>query len=292
MFKSFATCATAAILAALPLPALADEAGGLRALCYAPTELAQRAGEKIPVRRQHAYDTPQPARQLAPYQPVPSTMRGAIRRVNLPKGAPKLIALTFDLCEQPGEIAGYDGAIFDYLRAHGIKATFFAGGKWLRSHAERSRQIMSDPLFEIASHSEAHRNLRSLSGTALQEEIAGPQRAFEALRSDFAAGQCVAQQQSLLGRVPQRMSLFRFPYGACNAQSLAAVADAGLLAIQWDLSTGDPSPAQSAKAIAQSMLSRAKAGSIVIMHANGRAITPAMRCPWRFRSSRNRDFSS
>ena len=81
-------------------------------------------------------------------------------------GPRKLIALTFDLCEQPGEIAGYDGAIFDYLRANGIKATFFAGGKWMRSHAERAQQLMSDPLFEMGNHSEAHRNLKLLSGSA------------------------------------------------------------------------------------------------------------------------------
>ena len=59
---------------------------------------------------------------------------GVIRRVVLPDKR-KLIALTFDLCEQPGEVAGYDGAIVDYLRKEHIKATFFAGGKWLRSHA-------------------------------------------------------------------------------------------------------------------------------------------------------------
>lgn len=224
----------------------------------------------MPAKRQHDYDKPEPARQLAHFQPLPQNLRGAIRRVRLPQGSPKLIALTFDLCEQPGEIAGYDGAIFDYLRANGIKATFFTGGKWLRSHAERSRQIMSDPLFEIASHSEAHRNLRSLSGVALQEEIAGPQRAYETLRASFAANQCIAEHASLVSKVPPRLSLFRFPYGACDAKSLAAVNDAGLLAIQWDLSTGDPSPAQSAKAIAQAMMSHSKPGSIVIMHANGR----------------------
>ncbi len=66
------------------------------------------------------------------FAPVPDALRGAIRRVELPKGR-KLVALTFDLCEQPGEIAGYDGAVIDYLRAKTIKATLFAGGKWMRS---------------------------------------------------------------------------------------------------------------------------------------------------------------
>ena len=50
--------------------------------------------------------------------------------VELPPGV-KLVALTFDLCETDGSIAGYDGRIVDLLRAEDVKATFFAGGKWM-----------------------------------------------------------------------------------------------------------------------------------------------------------------
>lgn len=255
-----------------------NPAGGLRAMCFAPVELAARAGEQVPQKHLHDFDKPAPTRSLTAFAPVAANLRGAIRRVTLPQGSPKLVALTFDLCEQPGEIAGYDGAIFDYLRANNIKATFFVGGKWMRSHAERARQLMSEPLFELANHSEAHRNLRLLSGKTLAEEIAGPQRSYEALREEFSGQQCVAAHASAAARVQPRLSMFRFPYGACNAASLAAVNDAGLLAIQWDLSTGDPSPGQSARAITQSML-RAKAGSIIVMHANGRGYHTAEALP-------------
>ena len=48
-----------------------------------------------------------------------------------------MIALTFDLCETDGSVAGYDGRIVDLLRAEGVKATFFAGGKWMETHPER-----------------------------------------------------------------------------------------------------------------------------------------------------------
>ena len=51
---------------------------------------------------------------------------------------------------------------------------------------------------------------------------------------------------------------------------MKAVNDAGLLAIQWDVSTGDPDPGTSATAIARNMVKRAKPGSILIAHANGR----------------------
>ncbi len=70
--------------------------------------------------------------------------------------------------------------------------------------------------------------------------------------------------------MPKNISLFRFPFGSCNAEGLAAAASAGLLAIQWDVSTGDPAPSQSARAIADVMVRNVKPGSIVLMHGNGR----------------------
>ena len=262
------------------LSAHAAQAGGASLLqsCFAPAALTSRPGEQMPVKGDRRFDAPPALHQLAPYAPVPPHLAGAIRRVTLPKGQ-KLIALTLDLCEQPGEVAGYDGSIVDYLRANKIKATLFAGGKWMRSHAGRAQQLVVDPLFEIANHAEAHRNLRLLSGAALDNEILGPQRAYEALRTDLANLQCVAARPDALRSVPPRLGLFRFPYGACNAQSLAAVNNAGLLAIQWDLSTGDPSPGMSAQAIADQMTRNVKPGSIIIAHANGRGYHTAAALP-------------
>ena len=70
--------------------------------------------------------------------------------------------------------------------------------------------------------------------------------------------------------LPERMGLMRFPYGSCNASSLAAAADHGELAIQWDVVSGDPDPHRSAKAIAETILTKAHPGAIVVAHANGR----------------------
>ena len=68
--------------------------------------------------------------------------------MELPFGE-KLIALTFDLCETDGDVAGCDVGIVDLLRAQGVKATFFAGGKWIETHEERTAQLLADPNFEI-----------------------------------------------------------------------------------------------------------------------------------------------
>ncbi len=251
--------------------------------------MAARTDEKAITKGVRTFDTPSKARTLQPFDAVSPDLRGAIRRVKLADGK-KWIALTFDLCEMQGEIAGYDGAIFDYLRANGVKATLFAGGKWMRSHGERTQQIMADPLFEFGNHAEAHRNLRLLSGEALTNEIAGPQFAFEAARETLAGTQCLKDKPELAAHIPPRMSLFRFPFGACNAASLDAVNDAGLLAIQWDVSTGDPVPAQTAGAIAKSMIARAKPGSILIAHANGRGYHTAEAMPLAIPALRAKGF--
>lgn len=257
-----------AITGVLPAQAAQDK-------CISATDLSSKSGEQRPTKADRRFDAAEPNRSLAPAPAIPTNLRGAIRRVDLPPGK-KLIALTLDLCEQPGEVAGYDGAIFDYLRANGVKATVFTGGKWMRSHAARFQQLLTDPLFEIANHASAHRNLRTLSGAALAAEITGPQRAYEALRADASTNACLSPAVT---RTPARMSLFRFPYGACNAAAMAAVNDAGLLAIQWDVSTGDPSPGTSAQDIANAMIRGVRPGSIIIAHANGRGLHTAAGLP-------------
>ncbi|MBS0243000.1 MAG: polysaccharide deacetylase family protein [Proteobacteria bacterium] len=196
--------------------------------------------------------------------------------MKLPAGK-KLVALTFDLCETPGEIAGYDGAIVDELRRTNSRATFFAGGKWLLTHSERAQQMLADSRFEIGSHGWAHRNVRMLTGTALADELNGPQLAFAAVRKQLAARQCATP--AAMQSVAPQIRLFRFPFGACNAQSLSATAATGQLAIQWDVSTGDPDRNQSAAAIVGETMRHVRPGSIVLMHANGRGYNTSAAVP-------------
>jgi len=262
----------------LASPATAQQQS-LAEKCWSPAALAAKAGENMSRKGDHSFDAPPTEGWLvAPSAPAPAVATGVVRRVTLPRGR-KLIALTFDLCEQPGEIAGYDGAIVDYLRKESVRATFFAGGKWMRSHEERARQLMADPLFEIGNHSEAHRNLRLLDGLKLRDEILGPQRAYETIRTRFAQTQCAIAQPTAAQHMAPRLALFRFPYGACNERALREVHDQGLRAIQWDLSTGDPAPGVSASAIARTMLTHVRPGSIILAHANGRGWHTAAALP-------------
>jgi len=259
----------AAILSwAWPPLALAEDQGLLNR-CWAPDALAGTDRERLSTRSHGKLDLA-PLRQqpLPAATPVPPELRGSIRGVALPPEE-KLIALTFDLCETDGDVAGYDGRIVDLLRAQGVKATFFAGGKWLETHKERAWQLMADPNFEIGSHGLRHYDLSNTSDANLSDEIVLTEAAYAQTRASLLAKQCAVGFAQASG-VPERMSVMRFPYGRCSAKSLAAVADAGLVAIQWDIVTGDPDPHRSAKAIANTILAQAHPGAIIVAHANGR----------------------
>ena len=142
-----------AVLSCAPcwaLPAAAADQSLLNR-CWTPEALAGSDRERLSARGHHLDLAPLRQEPLPPASPVPPELRGSIRGVTLPPGE-KLIALTFDLCETDGDVAGYDGRIVDLLRAQGVKATFFAGGKWMETHQERAEQLMADPNFEIGSH--------------------------------------------------------------------------------------------------------------------------------------------
>lgn len=207
---------------------------------------------------------------LNPLPPLPDSRRNSIRRVN-PDGNRKVVALTFDLCETGKGTSGYDAGIVRYLRTNGVKATFFAGGKWMQDHQEPTMQLMADPLFEIGNHSWTHRNFRQLTRSQMEDQVQRTQDQYRILRGVLEAGSRVRGPGTReMDVIPQEPVLFRFPYGTCNAEALGFLASRGLAAIQWDVVTADASPTQTAGAIARIVLSRVKPGSIIICHANGR----------------------
>lgn len=207
--------------------------------------------------------TPPDVSRLPPAATLAPGLRGSIRRVELPPGE-KLVALTFDLCETPNEIAGYDGEIVDELRRRKIPTTFFAGGHWALTHPGRFGQLAADPLFEIGNHTWTHANLRTVDDARLKTEVLAPEAAYRAA----VTGPICPRPEAVAPT--RRSTLFRFPFGACDARSMGVVNDAGMAAIQWDVSTGDPSPLTGAKSIVEDTLRGVRPGSIVLAHANGR----------------------
>ena len=254
-----------------PAPAPRPGASNLLESCWGPQDLRWRPGERK-IRNHLTPDHRPPEFQL------PQTPRSGFSRIAplslrsvTPTNGEKLIALTFDLCEQADEITGYDGELVDTLRAQGVKATFYAGGKWMRSHPERTLQLMADPLFEIGNHAWTHGNLRVLQGAEMENQIHWTQAEYERLRDQLLALPCAAPlAASEAPLIPRSPETFRFPYGTCNTESLQAVAAAGLYPVQWNIVTGDPAKGQTAARIVNTVMSQLKPGSIVVAHGNGR----------------------
>jgi peptidoglycan/xylan/chitin deacetylase (PgdA/CDA1 family) len=244
--------------------------------CWTPEQLAGSVQDKVSRRGLPADRTPPPEWALraaeAALPPLDPGRRGSIRRVDPRDPKARLIALTFDLCEQAGERAGYDASLVNALRAADVKATFFAGGKWLRTHPEQAMQLMADPLFEVGTHAWTHGNLRLIEGEAARDQILWAQAEYQVLRRALEERPCAAAGADAWRRIPAWPTLFRFPYGTCSTGSLELAAGLGLAAIQWNIVTGDPDKGRSAQAIALGVREGVKAsrGSIVVAHANGR----------------------
>jgi len=218
-------------------------------------------------------------------------MQNSIRRVK-PAGDKKLVALTFDLCEREREIAGYDYEIIDYLRDNGIKATFFAGGKWMRSHPQRTMQLMSEPFFEIGNHGWSHRNFRLLDQRTAENEVLWTQAQYELIWEELAKLPCMrATGERAIKSIPRVPQVFRFPYGTCTPQTLALLQRLGIAAIQWDVVSGDPAKSQTSSAIVGIVSKQVQPGSIVIFHANGRGHGTAEALPILIEKLRKEGYS-
>ena len=269
-FARFDLILAAVVFALGTGPALAAP-GSLLTQCWSQADLAAQPGERRIVKLNGAPDTKPVQRELLMTEPTPEALQGSIRSIRIADGQ-KLIALTFDLCESRSQIAGYDGDIVDTLRKLGVKATFFAGGKWLLDHPERSEQLMADANVELGNHNWSHANVRRIDAAGIAREIGRTQAAYEQLREQFGQAQCTMAQPASFSRIPKRLELYRFPYGACNAAGLKAVADQGLVEIQWDIAMGDPDAAQTAEMIVKDVMRKVHPGAIIIGHANGRGV--------------------
>lgn len=189
----------------------------------------------------------------------------------------RAIALTFNLIERPGEVAGYDAAIVELLRERAVPATFFASGRWLLSHRERALQPMADPLFELGSLGFAHRNLAVADPAALQQDLLLAEATQRSLHAELAQRGCAAdaavgQALHLVAPAPR---LYRMPYGRCDDQrrALTAVAALDARTIQWSLVLDDIADNADSTQIlhrAREGLEQTGPGSILVAHADGR----------------------
>ena len=163
------------------------------------------------------------------------------RRVD---SAGRRVALTFDDC--------YDTAawarILDMLKAKHATASFFCTGIYVTGHPDLARRTIAGG-HTVGSHGWDHASLTSLSYDEVRSRLVRDESAWWR-----AAGSTPAP-------------FFRPPGGATNATVLQAAGSAGYLrTVIWDVDPRDWS-LPGASVIRERVLSAARAGSIVVLHA-------------------------
>lgn len=162
----------------------------------------------------------------------------------------KAVALTFDMCPVR-EGSGYDEPLVRTLIAKHIPATFFLSGRWIVKHDTAVRELLAVPFFEVGTHGHVHAHLPELGEEPQRREILEP---VTLLRTKY-------------GRTA---ALFRPPYGEYNEATIHLAEMLGLRFILWNVVSGDPDLHLSEAEIFHTIKSRARSGSIVVMHANGK----------------------
>ena len=200
----------------------------------------------------------------APVQDIPGVIRHGPRNT-------KEIALTFDACSsrRRGKL---DTAVAGVLIRTGTAATVFLGGKWASDVSPALRPLLADSLMEFGDHAYMHPHLMRLSDDSVRGELRKAQRAIA----------------RVTGRRPV---LFRAPYGEVDARVAAVAESLGLTVIQYDLPSGDPDPKLTPQAIVRYVVSRARGGSIIVMHINTRGWHTAETLPEIIDGLRKRGFT-
>lgn len=156
---------------------------------------------------------------------------------------PKTIALTFD----DGPHAQYTDEVVAILKQYGVPAAFFEVGHNIGSvdtqghlrlgkNAAISRKLLADG-YALGNHSYSHAQLSKATGDTLKAEIINTDMLLKAVD-------------------PNRTPIFRFPYGARNAEGLNLLSDVKLRSIMWNIDSldwADPVPTSIADRVLRSV---------------------------------------
>ena len=183
----------------------------------------------------------------------------------------RVVALTFD----GGGNADAAKRVLAILKRERVPGTFFLTGHFVRTYPLLSRAI--GRRFPVANHTVDHLDLRRLSTPAATREIT---RAETMIRR-------------ATGRDPR--PLFRFPYGARDARTLAIVRRAGYASVRWTVDTWGwmGLTLQSVAGAQRRVLDHLVPGEIVLMHlgaARDRSTIDSRALPGVIRAVRARGY--
>lgn len=162
------------------------------------------------------------------------------------KGGNRLF-LTMDF----GSDFGYTDAILDTLKEKGIKATLFLTTEYVQNHPHYVKRMAQDG-HVLANHSTGHINMVKLLNRS-PADLTANTRAWEGAVDD------------LLG---YHTHLYRAPEGVYSEAGLALLQQMGYQTIFWGAAYKDydPDDQPDAQAALEDIISRTKAGDIVLLH--------------------------
>jgi peptidoglycan/xylan/chitin deacetylase (PgdA/CDA1 family) len=180
------------------------------------------------------------------------------------------VALTFDACPTT-HAPGFSPEIVDLLVKESVPATFFVSGRWAETHPGELARLAAVSFFEIGSHGYRHHHLNGASTAAIRAEIEDGQQAL-----------------ARLGHAAQ--PLFRPPFGERPPALAVAARQAGVTPVLWDVAPGDPDPKETAADIERDIVRRARGGSVIVLHVNGRGVGTPEALPRVLAGLRQRGF--
>jgi len=160
--------------------------------------------------------------------------------VGLPPGT-KQIALTYD----DGPNDPYTLHLLEVLAKHGVRATFFLIGKYVKGHPDLAQQVVKGG-HAIGNHTFSHPNLIFASARQTRCELE-------------------TCSQVITDAIGTESRLFRPPFGGRRPETLRIARSLGLKPIMWRVTGYDwrPEPAQY---IEQRVRAQMRGGDVILLH--------------------------
>ena len=194
-------------------------------------------------------------------EPYPMSMKDSDREIFGRDLPPKTVVLTFD----DGPHKAYTDEVVAILKRYDVPGVFFEVGRNLGKvdtdgkvslgpMAKISRNLMEEG-YAVGNHSLTHAQLSRTTGDALRQQVLDTDTLLKDVDS-------------------KRAPLFRFPYGARNAEGLQLLNEAGLKSIMWNIDSmdwADPVP----ESIVQRVLdqvNKEQRGIILVHDIHDRAV--------------------
>ncbi len=175
-------------------------------------------------------------------------------KLDTPKGAPRVVALTFDACS-----GGVDDRVLAALAETGAKATIFATERWIRKNPAALAVLKAHPeQFEIENHGAAH-----IAAITDRASLFGVRTAatLEGVRAEVRGG--AAAVEAATGRRP---AWFRGATARYTRDALDAIAADGQRVAGFSLNA-DMGASLPARTVAKRM-EGAVSGDVIIAHMN------------------------